>query len=168
MTKIVVMKKNAKVASVKTQTKARKLILKINPQVYPLEVVQGAAYTFIDRAYVDITGNPKKEIEVLISVKEDLGPRELKRLKGEFQNELLNYALRRTILQNNKKIREYIISRALFSAVVPAEEEFNLVKKEAQKAKKKERASRIKEGDFIDDPLGIAVPWEEKYGGNRK
>lgn len=154
------------IKNIKTNTKKAKIILKINPQIYPLEVVEGAAYTFIDRAYIDIGGNPKRQITVLLSGKEDMGQREIERLVGEFKNELLNYALRREINNNNKEIREYIISRALFSAVTSPEEEFEIIKKKKKETEKKDRALKIKKGDYIDDPLGIAVPWEAKYGKN--
>ena len=151
---------------IKKRARLSKITIKINPKIYPLEVVEGAAYTFIDRAYVDISGNPKKQISVALAGKDNLNRKEILRLAGEFKNELLNYALRREISRNNREIREHIISRALFSSVVPPEEEFNLVKKKIQESEKKDRAKKIKKGDFIDDPLGIAVPWEEKYGKN--
>lgn len=143
-----------------------KIIVKINPRIYPLEVIYGAAYSFMDRAYVDISGSPQRQISLTLASKEDLNRKELEKLAGEFKNELLNYALRREISRNNKEIREYIISRALFSSVTPVEEEFNLIKKKIRETEKRDRAQKIKKGDFVDDPLGIAIPWEEKYGKN--
>jgi His-Xaa-Ser system protein HxsD len=161
------MKKNIEgFRGTKISEKKSKITIKIAPRIYPLEVIYGAAYSFVDRAYIDIGGNPKRQVLVTLAGKEDLSRKELERLAGEFRNELLNYALRRAISQNNKELREYIVSRALFSSVVPAEEEFGLVKKKIQEAEKKDRAKKIKKGDFIDDPFGIAVPWEEKYGKN--
>lgn len=151
------------VGDMKIKSQEARVILKINPKIYPLEVVEGAAYTFVDRVYVDIGGNPARQISVTLAGKKNLNRKELERMAGEFKNELLNYALRREISKNNKEIREYIVSRALFSAAMPAEEEFEMVKKKAKEAEKKDRAAKIKKGDFIDDPLGIAVPWEEKY-----
>lgn len=146
------------------KTKKAEIILKINPKIYPLEVVEGAAYTFVDRAYVDIGGNPKKQILVTLTAKENSDRKEFERIAGDFKNELLNYALRRDIAQNNREIREYIISRALFSAVTSAEEEFEIIQRKTKEADKKGRAAKIAKGDFVDDPLGIAIPWEEKYG----
>lgn len=157
-------KNNEGFRGAKIDKKESKIIIKIEPRIYPLEVVYGAAYGFVDKVYVDIAGNPAKQISVTLAGKENLSRKELEKLAGDFRNELLNYALRREISRNNKEIREYIVSRALFSSVVPVKEEFKLVKKKIDETKKKERIRKIKAGDFIEDPLGIAVPWEEKFG----
>jgi His-Xaa-Ser system protein HxsD len=152
------MKKNNK------QKRPSKMVFKIDPKIYPLEVVKAAAYAFVNRAYVDIGGNAKRKILVTLTDKENSGRKELERIAGDFKNELLNYALRRDISQNNREIREYIVSRALFSSVTPPEKEFEIIKNKAREAGKKGRRAKVKKGDFIDDPLGIAVPWEEKFG----
>ncbi len=72
-------------------------------------------------------------------------------LIGEFKNELLNYVLRLSIAKNTGKIRDAIVERALFSALSPQE----TGKKGAEEV-------------FEEDPLGIALPWEEKYGKEKK
>ena len=133
---------------IKIKKKKNQLLICINPKIYPLEAVYGACYVFIDRAYLFLDGNPEKEIKVFIRGKKELNPKELEKLAGEFKNELLNYTLRLTIAKNTKKIRETIVERALFSAL-PHEEI---------------AAEEKEEKMFEDDPLGIAVPWEEKYG----
>ncbi|MFH1671468.1 MAG: hypothetical protein ABH889_01680, partial [Candidatus Portnoybacteria bacterium] len=55
--------------------------------------------------------------------------------------------------KSNKKIRDYVVSQALLSAI--GEE---AISQEEEKDEMK----------YEDDPLGIAVPWEEKYGGKHK
>jgi len=40
------------------------VLIPINPEIYPLDVIYTSAYVFIDRAYVIIDGNPKKEVIV--------------------------------------------------------------------------------------------------------
>jgi len=125
----------------KSKVSKNQIIIKVNPKIYPLEAIYGAAYVFLDRAYLFLDGNPEKEVIVTLKGKEKMTERKLKNLAGEFYNELLNCALRQKISQNNQKIREYIVSQALLSAI---EEE--------------------KEEEWQKDPLGIAVPWEEKYG----
>jgi len=120
-----------------------------NLKEYSLEAVYGTAYVFIDRAYLFLDSKKKDQIEVSLKGKKPLSSKQLGDLKGEFLNELLNYAVRIRLAKNNKKIREYIISQALLSAIgteEPAEEKMT----------------------YQDDPLGIAIPWEEKYGAQTK
>jgi len=131
--------------NIKTQKAKNQLTILLNPKLYPLEAIYSACYVFIDRAYLFLDGDPKKEVKVFIKGKGNLTPKKLEALAGEFENELLNCALRAAIAKNTKKVRETIVERALFSAL-PHEE-----------------ASQDEE-QIEDDPLGIAVPWEEKYG----
>jgi len=124
-----------------------RILVKINPKLYPLEAVYGTCYVFLDRAYVFLDGDPKKEIKVYLKGKKKLTSQELEGLAGEFSNELLNYALRNEISKRNQKIREYIVGQALFAA---NPEEFE------------------ESEDFEKDPLGIAIPWEEKHAPKKK
>ena len=124
-------------------------VVSLNPKIYPLEAIYGACYVFIDRAYLFLDGDPKKEVKVFIKGKSNLTPKKLEALTEEFENELLNYTLRLALAKNTKKIRETIVERALFSAL-PKEE------------------TKEEEGVFEEDPLGIAVPWEKKYGKGKK
>jgi len=113
-------------------------------KVYPQEAIIGASYAFLDRIYIFLDSKKKDKIEVNIKSKKKISASSLKRLKDEFLNELLYNAMRIVSAKRNKKIREFIVGRALFSAVEEAEAE------------------------SLDDPLGIAVPWEEKYGKRSK
>ena len=128
--------------------KQNQIIIKVNPKVYPLEAVYGASYVFLDRAYIFLEGDPKKEIRVRLKAKEETGKGRLKDLIGEFQNELLNYALRNEISKRNAKIREYIVAQALFAS---NPEEF-----------------KEPEAEYKKDAFNIAVPWGEKYGKKSK
>lgn len=138
----------------KIAKKKNGLVISLNPKIYPLEAIYGACYVFIDRAYLFLDGDPKKEIKVFIKGKQELKLKDIEKIAGEFKNEILNYILRLSIAKNTKKIRETIVERALFS-VLPHEEELKKISESEQIDKK-----TITE----DDPLGIAVPWEEKYG----
>ncbi|MBL7053265.1 MAG: His-Xaa-Ser system protein HxsD [Candidatus Portnoybacteria bacterium] len=113
---------------------------------YPLEVLYGASYVFIDRAYIFLDSQIKDKIEVSLKGKKKLDKKQLEELKGEFLNELLNYTLRINLAKNNKKLREFIVGQALISAY--GDDDFI-------------KEDKIK---YEDDPLGIAVSWEEKYG----
>jgi len=132
----------------KVTQKENKITILIDPTIYSLEAIYSAAYIFIDKAYLFLEKGPKNQVAVSIKGKEKLTLKELKDLSGEFHNELLNCALRDKISKNNQKIREYVVARALMSA---AEEE----NKPLMKTKKEV---------WQKDTLGIAIPWEEKYG----
>lgn len=128
------------------------MILRLNSKIYPLEAILNTCYTFIDRAYVFLDNDSERErIIVSLKGKQKVSSRKLEQLEGEFMNELLHCALRCQINKNNKKIREYIIGRALCSAL-PTPDLFTSSEKL----------------DYQEDPLGIAIPWEEKYGKKKK
>ncbi len=112
---------------------------------YPIEAIYGASYVFLDKAYLFLDNKSSKKIQVSLKGKKKLTKKQLETLKGEFLNELLNYAFRINLTKHNKKIREFIISQALFSAVG------------------EEGTVEEDQLEYQDDPLGIAVPWEEKY-----
>jgi len=137
----------------KITKKKNELVISLNPKIYPLEAIYGACYIFIDKAYLLLDGDPKKEIKISIIGKQELKLKNLEKIAGEFKNELLNYTLRLSIAKNTKKIRETIVERALFS-VLPHEEELEVI----------DQSEQIDKKTIEDDPLGIAVPWEEKYG----
>ena len=139
----------------KINQKENKIVVPVNPQLYSLEAIYGASYIFLDRAYLFLDGNPKSQVMVTLKGKERLNKKQLKDLAGEFYNELLNCALRNQISKNNQKIREYIVARALFSTT-----EEKKAKKEIEKETEKE--------EWQKDTLGIALPWEEKYGKKQK
>ena len=126
----------------------------IDARVYPLEAIYGAAYVFLDKAYLRLDGDPKSEIIVTIKGKKKLNQTELKKIAGEFYNELLNYSLRYQISKRNKRIREYIVGSALLGS---------LPKKQTEDKEDKEDKE-----DWQKDPLKIADHWEEKYTKKKK
>jgi len=124
-----------------------KIVISVNPKLYPLESVYGAAYVFLDRAYVFLDGDSKKEIYVHLKGKKKLTDGDMENLADEFLNELLNYSLRYQISKDNRQIREYIVGAALIGAL----------------GENIDKSMKSDEKDWKKDPLGIAVPWEEKY-----
>ncbi|NUN13519.1 MAG: His-Xaa-Ser system protein HxsD [Myxococcales bacterium] len=129
-------------------------VLSLDKGLYPLDVVYGAAYVLIDRAYVLLDRAPDGRFLIRLQVKEGpLDTKTLTALAGEMQNELLSQALRRKITKANKQLLETIVTRAIGGAtgaltpgVFPEEDDL----------------------DFLDDPLGIAVPWEERFSKDAK
>lgn len=128
-----------------------KLILRLDEGLYPLDVVYGAAYVFIDRAYV-LLDRDGDAITVTLDAKGQVADDELRAIAGEFGNELLSQALRREITRENQGILESIVSQALAGATGAAVPSAFLDDEEDDD-----------DLDFLDDPLGIAVPWEERF-----
>ncbi|MCK4521741.1 MAG: His-Xaa-Ser system protein HxsD [Nanoarchaeota archaeon] len=133
------------------------VVLSINPKVYPLEVIYSAAYVFLDRAYILLDGDPKKEIFIELKPK---NKENLEKLGREFNNELINYADYRERAKQTKKIREILLQRALITndpCILKNDERLDDTTEELEDGK-----------DYLDDPEGIAIPWEEKHGNNAK
>lgn len=129
-----------------------RVIVNLTPQLYPPDVIYGAAYAFLDRAYLFLDGDPKNKIFVTLKGKNKLDEKQLEKMAGEFSNEIIHCALRTMISRNNKNIREAVVLRALTSADQPA-----VPKEESQRPQQKSQ-------EWKPDTLGTALPWEEKYG----
>lgn len=129
----------------------KQLEFKINTKIYPLAAVYRASYLFLDKAYIFLDGEPLKEIKVFFKGKSSVAPKgaleDLEELAGEFYNELLNQLLREKISETNKKVREYIVAKALYSAV-PNEVD--------------ELLKEVEDDDWQKDPLEIAKTWDEQ------
>ena len=130
----------------------------VNPKIYPLEAIYSAAYVFLSRAYIFLDENDKKEILITIKARKKLNQTELDDLDGEFHNELLNYTLRYEISKNNKKIREYIVGRALIGAI--GKNGGGDIDEEGLKDMEEYIDEDIEE--WKGDDLGISLPWEKQ------
>lgn len=127
--------------------------LALDGGIYPLDVVYGAAYALIDRCYVLLDKESGKGGRYLVHLrgKSALDEIGLQALSGEFGNELLSQALRRKIVKQNGAIIEEIVTTAIAGAAGASMPTDFVVEEEEDDL------------DFLDDPLGIAVPWEEKF-----
>lgn len=133
------------------------IIVKVNPKLYPLDAVYSAAYVFLDRAYVLLDGDPKKEIIVKLKPKRK---ENLEVLSGEFSNELINYADYQKRAEKTRRIREVIMQRALITND-PSVIQININGDFAKAMKELEDDEDL---GYSGDPEGIAMPWEGKYG----
>ena len=135
-------------------------VLALDAGLYPIDVLYGAAYVLIDRAYVLLdreaaaggTGDKGGKAGRFLVRLRTRGPtsREgLEALSGEFGNELLSQALRRKVTRQNSKIIEEIVTQAIAGA--------------AGASLPQDFLDEDDDMDFLEDPLGIAVPWEEKF-----
>ena len=130
--------------------------LHVDPAIYPLQAIYGAAYIFIDRCYVFLDRPRSADagaevVRVTLTAKgaqADAGA--LRALVGEFANELLSCAWRHQITQDNRVLLETVTMQALAGAMGPPSLD--------------DLASFDFSDQGFDDPLGIAMSWEEKHG----
>ncbi len=122
----------------------------VDSTLYPLDALYGAAYVFIDRAFVFLEKPADNRFRVTLTPKK--GPADaaaLEAFAGEFSNELLSCAWRAKITQENRALIESVTLRAVAGAMGPPS------------------LSDLANFDFTDapleDPLGIAMSWEDKY-----
>src|SRR5688500_7968581 len=125
----------------------------VDPAIYPLQAVYGAAYIFIDRCYVFLDRPAPEQLRVTLTAKAgqaDAGA--LRALVGEFANELLSCAWRHQITQDNRVLIETVTMQAIAGAMGPPSLD--------------DLANCYFSDQGCDDPLGIAMSWEEKHGKN--
>ncbi len=123
--------------------------LRVDPATYPLDALYGASYIFIDRCFV-VLDKPDANYRVTLAWKKG-EPKEddLRALVGEFANELLSCAWRAKISEDSRALIESVTAQALGGAMGPP------------------TLDDLEKFDFSDetfeDPLGIALSWEEKH-----
>lgn len=134
----------------------------VDPGVYPLNVVMGAAYVFVDRCFLLLDRTPDGRVRVAFTMKPGNPPEGVSALAGEFQNELLAQALRAALGERHEKVREALVARALFGAA-PEQPAAEPAPASDAALGLDARFLPASDDDYLEDPLGIAVPWEEKY-----
>lgn len=146
--------------------KEKKAIVKINPKVFPLEVVYAACYVLLDKAYFILDGDPKKELKVVIYAKDEKTDKKgLEKIALSLHDELINYANFAVQAARNQAIREAIIKRALATNLGTADISYR-----SETLEKRAEEIKMKPEDMlIEDPEGIAQPWSpEKAEGLKK
>jgi His-Xaa-Ser system protein HxsD len=122
-------------------------VIELDKECYPKEAVIATCCQFLANSYIFL--EEKDDIRVTLTPKNGIA---IKNLKEKFKEELLNNTLRYNISQRNKDIRDYIVRAALFGVQSRAGADDLLL-------------SGLQDGsasDWKDDPLGIAIPCEEK------
>lgn len=123
--------------------------IEIDESLYPKDAVYGAAYTFIDRCYVLLERAGVGKIRVRLREKR-AGGFDPETVAGELENELLAQVWRKQLAEENRAYIEATTTRALAGAAGPPglDELLDM---------------DIGEASAFEDPLGIAMSWEEKY-----
>jgi His-Xaa-Ser system protein HxsD len=132
------------------------MTLSLDTGLYPRDVLYAAAYVFLDRAYVLLDRDGTRFI-VHLRGKLPLDDTALRAMAGEFENELLAQALRLKVVQANQKIIEGITILAI-SGATGAIADSGAAADDAMLIDMQDPA----DDGFLDDPLGLATPWEKK------
>jgi His-Xaa-Ser system protein HxsD len=138
------------------------VLVSVNPQIYSLDTIYTAAYVFLEKAYLVLDGNLQKEISIKLTGKKKCGKEELTILGEEFLNELINYGFYKKQSEQNKQIRQILLRKALLTGLDEEIEQGEFLKEFEDLQYEEEDLEEI------EDPEGIAIPWEEKYGDRRK
>mgnify|MGYP000240137556 CR=1 FL=1 len=85
----------------------------VNPKIYSMDVIYGAAHAFTRDSYVLLDGD--EEIEIVVELKPMDEKQGLEELGRKFCNRLLSYQLYRQKIKENEAVRNLIIYRALAS-----------------------------------------------------
>ncbi len=120
----------------------------LDGELYPLEAVYQAAYTNLDRAWVLLQ---KTETGVAATVRSKRAGVTDEVAAGRLGNEALAQAYRLSLATSGRRLIEAITTRAIAGAAGPPGLD-ELLEME------------IGDATAFDDPLGIAMSWEEKYG----
>ena len=136
----------------------------VNPKIFPLDVIYSAAYVFLDKHYIMLDGDPKKKVVVKILPKGGSGSKDIEK---EFHNELINYSFYKKQVERNSEIRKAMIQRALATSELSGEHSYESTTSPGKGDAEDEEFEDL-DADFIEDPEGIAIPWEEKYGKKGK
>lgn len=136
----------------------KSLEITLNTEHYPKEAVITTCCQYLQDSYIFVSKLPRSKEDIKVT----LTPKKGSCLTAEeFKNELMHNALRYNIAHRNKDIREYIIKTALLYAqnVKSAKSASKSTLREQDLTKDYIEPN---EEDWKEDPLGIAIPWEEK------
>ena len=131
------------IGNLEIHNKDKFVVVSVNPKIYPLDVIYSAAYVLLDKAYIILTGSGDEE--VLVELRYQNAEASLELLGRKFNNELINYAVYKAQSEQSRGIKEEIVRKAL-------------------QTNSEENCDDCSDEDYLDDPLGIAIPWEEKHG----
>jgi His-Xaa-Ser system protein HxsD len=148
------MSDSALIAGVTHDNNEGNITFDVDSAIYPLSAVYGACFTFIDRAYLFIATREGGYAVTLRPKAGEASADVLDTLVGQFANELLACAYREKLTEANRATLESITMQAIGGAMGPPS------------------LDELDDFDFSDepfeDPLGIAMSWEEKYGKKEK
>jgi len=87
--------------------------ISVNPKIYSMSVIYGAAHAFTRDNYVLLDGDD--EIEIIVELKPMEKSQNLEELGRKFCNRLLSYQVYKQKSKENETVRNLILYRALFT-----------------------------------------------------
>jgi len=135
-----------------------KMSFKVSQDAFTRNVLLRTCHCFGRMYYTELDLDGNGNFRVTLQSKNGDAIENPDATQGEFRNHLVNESLRDELMTKAKTVKEIIVARALFGAAGPPivdmpgfdqEDDFGFIEDEM--------------GDYLDDPLGIAVPWEEKH-----
>lgn len=120
--------------------------IELDEDLYPQDAVKGAAYVLLERAYIFLERAADKRVRVRVKAKSG----DTASLADNLGNEALAQAYRRRIALEKRVLIEGVTARAIAGAAGPPGLDDLL-------------DMDIGAETAFDDPLGIAMSWEEKY-----
>jgi His-Xaa-Ser system protein HxsD len=87
----------------------------VDPNIYCLTAILKTAYWFTDQCYLFLANHPPL-IEVEFRLKQGGTTDALKKLCGEFLNNLLDQAVRQKVLEETSVVRDTLVKKAFFEA----------------------------------------------------
>ena len=87
------------------------IVFKINKELYSKDAILETAYKFTNNYYFEIKSQDKN---YLIKLKSKISSINIKNIKEDFLNELIDQQLRFNLNQKNHLLREMIIKKAFF------------------------------------------------------
>ncbi len=134
----------------KSSDSSQQVRVEISLKVHPTEAVLAAANILWSVCPVVLEKERPGRMVALMEVPRDQDPQVL---RERFLRELLWETLRLKIAKRTESIRQLLLGRALLAAEpLDLDDDLSWVEEGSQ------------EGEYLDDPLGIAVPWEERFG----
>ena len=97
--------------SVEIHPNEKYVLISVNPRIYPMDIVLSAGYTFLEKCYVLVDGDPVEELVVELRPK-DIAT-DLVKTAREFNNELVRYANHAIAIVKSAKLRESIIANVM-------------------------------------------------------
>ncbi len=141
----------ADVASV--ERAPRSIGLRVKAASYPLPAIYGAAYVFLDRCWVLLDKPDAATVRVTLTSK-DTAAAGLDALAAEFAEELVSAAWRVGVEHDTRSLIEAAVARAHAGGDAPPSLD--------------ELAGYEFSKDAMEDPLGIAMSWEEKHKAKKE
>jgi His-Xaa-Ser system protein HxsD len=131
--------------------------VEIDDALYPRDAVFGAAFTFIDRCWVHLDRVDGGRLRATLRPKPGAASA-VAALAGELENELLGQAWRQEVADENHALVERVMTAALGPGLAPGAGDPSAASGDAAPP-----LDDLLAGDAFEDPLGIALSWEEKY-----